>query len=193
MIYNELYDDPIVFATVPGTDIQVNLFEYPSDRDWFQVKRRALITMGKQKFGLPDETWKKKMLKCRHSPVRRLRFSFMIENLPSYISVHFVRHHVGCTPFVKSQRNDRQDNYDRRKAPQDAPVDMIFDFNADSLLTFFNKRLCNKACEETRDVAKVMAEVLKRACPEFSNYIQPMCKYHGGVCQEFEPCNEVVY
>lgn len=192
VFYNELYDQPVVFATVPGTDIQVNLFEYPTEKDWYQVKKRAMITVNKQKFKMPDIDWKKKILNCRHSPIRRLFFSFCFENLPSYISVHFVRSHVGCEKYVGTQRNDRQDKYDRRKAPQDSPVGMIFDFNADALLDFFNKRLCNKAAPETRAVVQVMAELVKKACPEFTDFIQPMCKYHGGVCHEFKPCGEMV-
>lgn len=192
MLYNELYDDPVVSIVVPGTNIQVNLFEYPTDKDWFQVKRRALITVHKSKFELPDSKWKAAMFRCRHSPIRRLNFSFLIEQIPYCNHVHLVRHHVGCTPYVGSQRNDRQSEYDREAAPQNAPVDMIYDFNADSLLTFFNKRLCHKADIKTRAIVEAMAICVKKVCPEMSDYIQPMCKYHGGICHEFRPCGDKI-
>lgn len=163
---------------------EVFLTEFPDEEDWIEVKKRALVTVGKKVVNAPDENWKKLMLECRHSPIRRLRFSFRFENLPYYISVHFVRHHVGIEKYVRSQRNDRQNEYDRTKAPQDAPVNMVMDFNGESLLEFFNKRLCHCAAAEIREIVKKMTELVKEKCPEFSDYIEPMCFRQGGVCHE---------
>ena len=110
-----------------------------------------------------------------------------MENIPSWVSVHFVRH-VHAQPFVKSQRNDRQSNYDRAKAPQDSPVNMIFDVNAEELMVIMNKRLCAQASKETQNVARIMRDLVLEKCPEFEGLLIPMCEYHGGTCHEMYPC-----
>lgn len=166
------------------------LIDYPTLNDWIEVKQRALVTIGKSAKTPPDEEWKMKMLNARHSPIRRLHFSFLIENIPSWVSVHFVRHHVGIQPYVRSQRNDRQDNYDRAAARQDAPVNMILDMNAEALMNLANKRLCNQASKETRMVMKMMCDLVVEKCPEFKPFLVPMCEYHGGVCREIHSCGK---
>lgn len=164
----------------------VKLLEYPTDADWMACKERALVTIGKTE-GIkpPTEEWKKKILEARHSPIRRLRFSFYIE-CPSWVSVHLCRH-VHAQPYVKSQRNDRQNEYDRNKAPQDSPVCMILDVNAEALITIANKRLCIQASDETRMLVTAMCDAVIEANPEFANELVPMCVREGG-CHEMNPC-----
>jgi thymidylate synthase ThyX len=111
----------------------------------------------------------------------------MLENIPSWVSVHLVRH-VHAQPYVKSQRNDRQSEYDRTKAPQDAPVNMIWDMNAEELMVIANKRLCRLASKETREVVTQMCKLVVEECPEFDEFLVPMCFYHGGVCHEMKGC-----
>ena len=94
----------------------VKINEYPKDKDWFEVKKRALVTVGKKAITEPNEMWKRQMLLARHSPIRRLNFSFYIE-CPYWVSVHLCRH-IHAQPYVKSQRNDRQNEYNRDFAPQ---------------------------------------------------------------------------
>lgn len=166
--------------------MKVNLLEYPTDKDWMEVKRRALVTVGKSPVTPPSEEWKRSILEARHSPIRYLRFSFLIE-CPSWVSVHLCRH-VHAQPYVKSQRNDRQSDYDRNKAPQDSPVVMIYDVNAEELMMIANKRLCNQASEETQELVGMMCMEVLKACPEFTPFLVPMCEYHYGVCHEMVPC-----
>jgi thymidylate synthase ThyX len=148
--------------------------------------------MGKTKvINAPDVAWKKSILLARHSPIRCLPISFYIEDLPSYISVHFVRHHVGIEKYVKSQRNDRQSDYDRTKAPQDAPVNMIMDFNGESIQVFMQKRLCNKADPNTRKVAEEMRNILLQSNPEFEEVLKKPCQLFGR-CFEMSPCNDTL-
>lgn len=165
--------------------MNVILLEHPNQQDWMEVKRRALVTVGKQPVTQPDMHWKKSILRARHSPIRRLFFSFYIE-CPSWVSVHLVRH-VHAQPYVKSQRNDRQSDYDRTKAPQDAPISMIWDMNAEELITIANKRLCNQASPETREVVQMMCKLVKDTCPEFAEELIPMCEREG-ICHEMVPC-----
>lgn len=164
----------------------VKLIEYPENRDWMAVKERALVTVGKKAVTEPDMRWKEKMLECRHSPIRRLMFSFYLE-VPCWVSVHLCRH-IHSQPYVKSQRNDRQADYDREKAPQDAPVSMIWDMNAEELMVIANKRLCAQAAAETREVVREMCRLVVEKLPEFETVLVPMCEYHGGKCHEMKPC-----
>lgn len=164
----------------------VNLIRYPDEKDWYEVKRRALVTIGKNNFSAPDDNWKHKILEARHSPIRYLQFSFYME-IPYWVSVHLVRH-VHAQPYVRSQRNDRQSEYDRNKAPQDAVVSMILDVNAEELMVIANKRLCRQASDETREVVSDMCIKVLEACPEFDGLLVPMCEYHGNSCHEINSC-----
>ena len=166
--------------------MKITCIEYPTEQDWIACKERALVTVGLNVKNAPDENWKKSILKARHSPIRRLRFSFKLEGIPSWVSVHLVRH-IHAQPYVRSQRNDRQNNYDRTKAPQDAPVDMIWDMNAEELMVIANKRLCNQASEETREVVRLMCDEVLKTNPEFKDFLVPMCVYVGE-CKEMSPC-----
>ena len=167
----------------------VTLLKVPTLDDWQEVKRRALVTAGYTKTKTPPAlVWMSKMLEARHSPIRYLTISFFIEGLPYWLSNELCRHHVGIEKFVKSQRNDRQKDYDRETAPQNAPVNVIVDFNAESFMTFCNKRLCGKAAPQMRKLAADMANLLLIQCPEFEGLLVPMCCYNGGKCHELEPC-----
>ena len=56
--------------------MKVTCTEYPTDQDWIACKERALVTVGLKVKNPPDDKWKHDILKARHSPIRRLRFSF---------------------------------------------------------------------------------------------------------------------
>lgn len=68
--------------------MKVTCIEYPTDQDWIACKERALVTVGLKVKNPPTDEWKKSILKARHSPIRRLRFSFLLEDIPSWVSVH---------------------------------------------------------------------------------------------------------
>lgn len=164
------------------------LIKYPSAEDWMFCKQCALVTVGKNAVTEPTQEWKHDILEARHSPIRVLQFAFELE-LPYWVSVHLCRH-IHAQPFVKSQRNDRQSDYDRTKAPQDEKVKMIWHMNAEELMTIANKRLCYKASKETRQIVQMMCDVVLQKCPEFNGLLVPMCQYHGGKCHEIIPCAE---
>lgn len=169
--------------------MKVRIIKHPTEADWLETKRRALVTVGIDKFNPPDETWKRKILCARHSPIRYLHFSFYIE-CPYWVSVHLSRH-VHAQPYVRSQRNDRQSRYDRNKAPQDEIISMIWDMNAEELITIMNKRLCRQASVETRDVVRQMREQVLKTNPEFRSELVPMC-IREGACHEIRPCRKDV-
>lgn len=162
------------------------LIKHPSAEDWMFCKRCTLVTVGKDAVTEPSAEWKHKLLEARHSPIRTLQFAFVLD-LPYWVSVHLCRH-VHAQPFVKSQRNDRQSDYDRTKAPQDEYVRMIWYMNAEELMVIANKRLCRQASEETTEIVRMMCDEVLKVCPEFEGLLVPMCQYQGGVCHEIFPC-----
>ena len=74
-------------------DLKVTLIDCPTDEDWIGVKRRALITVyGERKIIVPPSSnWKYRILAARHSPIRYLKYSFLVEGIPSNTAVHFCR------------------------------------------------------------------------------------------------------
>lgn len=170
--------------------MNVELVRYPEDRDWMDCKDCALETVGLRAKNAPDSEWRRKILRARHSPIRELLYKYRITDLPYYIAMHLVRHHAGCQPYVRTQRNDRQSNYDRRKAPQDALVTMRWTLNAESLMNLANKRLCEHATEETREVVQEMCRLAIEATPELYGLLVPMCIRNGGRCDEMKPCDK---
>lgn len=172
-----------------SNEVKISMIESPTEQDWLEVKRRALVTVGLNVKNAPDFEWKKKILQAEHSPIRRLHFSFFLENIPSWVATHLCRH-IHAQPYVKSQRNDRQKDYDRNKAPQDAPVNMIWDMNAEELMTIAHKRLCNQASLETRKVVREMCKLVLDKYPEFEGLLVPLCEYRNGKCTEMFPCEK---
>ncbi len=169
--------------------MRVTLLEYPTEKNWIEVKRRALITMygkGLGEIKPPTDEWKKKILEARHSPIRYLKYSFLFEDIPSNTSVHLCRH-IHAQPYVSSLRNDRQDAMDGDKAPRDTPVNMIYDVNAEELIVIANKRLCMKASAATRNAVNRMCNLAILNTPEIAEQLVPMCAYTGK-CHEMQPC-----
>ena len=169
--------------------MKAKLIKCPSSEDWIFCKQCALVTVGKQAITEPTQDWKHKMLEARHSPIRVLQFAFELD-IPYWVSVHLVRH-IHAQPFVKSQRNDRQNNYDRTKAPQDAMVSHIMSVNAQELVFMSHKRLCRQADPFTRAVMKEIVRQVVEICPEFKEVLVPLCEYRNKYCSEFYPCGRI--
>ena len=168
--------------------MKIEMWEYPTEEDWMKAKVRALVTAGKKAVNPPNYDWKVKMLRCRHSPIRKLPFAFYIEDMPYWLHVELVRHHVGIEKYVKSQRDDRNNNeISRDKKPQDAPVNVIIDLNAETLMTLMNKRLCGAASKRMQEFMYTIRKLVIETNPEFEEFLVPMCKYVHE-CKEFKSC-----
>jgi len=130
-----------------------------------------------------------------HSPLRAVLYRIYVENVKSWVTVHYVRHHIGVQFYVKSQRDDRKNDpmVDRGAARQDTEISMMFDINANSLLTMAQARLCLKASPETRDVMKAIKHQLFEG-DEYDeivgNAMQPPCGWYEK-CFEPQPCGKV--
>lgn len=167
-------------------DIKIEVIRFPTEEDWMRAKTLACNTVSKKAVNLPSDDWKYKLLKSEHSPARTLMFTIKIQ-LPYYSSVHFSRHKFGIEHFVSSQRNDRQDNYDRTTAPQGAIVSHIMDVNATELIFMSHRRLCSQADPVTRKVMNGIKQELSAVCPQISSLLVPQCEYLHE-CPEFYPC-----
>ena len=168
-------------------DFKVEIIKRPTDQDWKWCKDCTLNTVGKTSEKLPTEEWKHKILAAGHSPIRELWFGIKMQ-IPSYISVHFVRHHIGVNHYVQTQRNDRQSNYDRTRAPQGTMVSHVMSINAQELIFMAHKRLCSQAAPETRAVMQEICKQVEELNPEFIGLLVPECVYRNGKCTEFYPC-----
>lgn len=167
--------------------MRIELIKVPTEDDWLLCKRAAMRTIWKDVGAMPGTDWKHKILAAGHSPIRVLPFYISMTDIPYWVAMHLVRH-VHSVPFISSQRNDRQTMYDRRTAPQDAPVNMDWYMNAEELINVSHKRLCTQASLETRAVvAEICSQVLD-VCPEFEGLLVPECVYRNGKCTEFHPC-----
>lgn len=169
--------------------MKVEIIRHPTDADWMRCKMLALGTEGKEPTTPPSDEWKLKILAARHSPIRTLMFTIRME-VPYWVSVHYVRHKIGVEHYVRSQRNDRQHDYDRNAARQDVPVVHVMDLNAEALITIIQKRLCGKAAKETREMAGLIRDAVLETNPEFCDVLIEPCMYHyyDGYCHEMKPC-----
>ena len=179
---------------------KITLLGYPGPEDWMEVKRRALVTIGKKPVSPPTRQWIRRMLCARHSPIRYALYSFEFEDIPSNTSTHFARH-VHAQSYVGSLRTDRigpevleslreefGDMIDSDHAPRLTPVGMILDVNAEELMVMMNKRLCKQASAVTRSVAMGMKNLVKMVTPEMDDFMVPACATNGLLCHEFNGC-----
>lgn len=170
--------------------MNITISRYPTQDDWNRVKMLAFETEGKVATTPATDEWKIKMLKCQHSPIRTLMFTIHLIDIPYWVSVHFVRHKFGIEHYVRSQRNDRQSQYDRNSAPQNAPVNHIMEVNAQELIYMAQKRLCSKAALETKETMLAIVDEVVKLCPEFKQFLVPQCAYLGK-CPEIRSCGMV--
>ena len=154
---------------------------------WTEVVNRARTTVGKEELGKePSDTFKRKILRAEHSPIRSLIFCFKITNLKSWIATHFVRHHVGVEKWVRTQRSDRT-GIDRDDLPQGAEVEMEIEANAQALINMSRKRLCSQASIETREVMEAIKKEVEKKDPIMAEVMVKECVYRG-YCPEMWSC-----
>ena len=160
--------------------------------NWQEVVNDCRVTVDKPPLGKePSDKFKRDMMVCEHTPIRRLSVSFLWENLHYWVAMHFK------TPtwysVVTSQRDDRQNKYKRGKAPQDAPVTFTGEPNAQHLIDTSRKRLCYQASPETREMWEDLKITVGEEVDEHMAWAMvPNCIYRGG-CPEPCICKEQHY
>lgn len=125
-----------------------------------------------------------KMYKSEHSPIRTQMFWIEMINIPTYVSVHIVRHKIGVEHYVKSNRPDRggSDMVDRN-----TPVNHAMVINAQSLINMARKRLCSKASVETQEVMHMILNAVREVDVPLATAMVVDCVYRMG-CYEFGGC-----
>lgn len=156
---------------------------------WSEALRAARLTVGKEDTGKePSDIWKAKMLLAEHSPIRLVTYSWIWEDIPMWVTTHFVRHHIGCEKFVRTQRVDRTGSpLPRGEHKQGELNTMMMVANAQEIMAISRVRLCRCASKETREAWKSFLSALNDIDPILVSKCVPTCVYRG-FCPELKGC-----
>ena len=156
--------------------------------DWQEIKNACRQTVGMADSSVePTKEWKKKLLICRHSPIRLGTVLWKWSEIPFFVMGHFVRHNVGCTPFVQTSRSDRT-NIPRETRKQTDPVSMEMDANIEGLINIAGRRLCTCADPTTREYTEDLREQIEKYDDTIAWAMVPQCVRAGGCCEPFSQC-----
>jgi hypothetical protein len=170
--------------------MKVEVLKFPSHVDLWWCKECCLNTVGKSTTKEPTLEWLEKLVEAEHSPIRELWFGIKME-IPYWVSVHFVRHHIGVNHYVQTQRDDRTNNpIPRSQKGQGELVSHIMSINAQELMQMAHKRLCNQASKETREVMQLIVKEVIKVAPYMKNVLVPLCAYRNGKCTEMFSCKK---
>lgn len=167
-------------------DTSVNITYF--NVDWLRIKSACMTTISKQAKQMPGQEWRRKLLICEHSPIRRSEISWKWDAIPYAISTHFARHHEGCEKFVGTERTDRT-GIDREERSQMNPVPMEMDANIQALINISAKRLCTCADPTTRKYWEAVLEAVKEYDEDVYFACVPQCVRCGGCVESFSKCN----
>jgi thymidylate synthase ThyX len=161
---------------------------------WDFVIDSARTTVGKNPINkYPSEEFKKSILISEHSPIRKLLYDIIWEEIPYWVAMHIRTHHLGFKSsdddlyFVETQRTDRR-QLNRNELKQDSKVILNAQLNAQSIINVSRVRLCKKASKETTDAWVSMLEELKKIEPLLYSVCIPNCIYKNGLCPENKNC-----
>jgi hypothetical protein len=156
--------------------------------NWKKIKSACMTTISKEASDKePSDEWKRKILLCEHSPIRRGTISWKFEEIPYCISTHLVRHHVGVEKWVSTSRADRTDIKDRSQRSQMDMVQMEMESNIQALINISRKRLCSCADPITRKYWQAVLDAIKEYDKNIYWACVPECVRCGG-CPEYKPC-----
>ena len=160
--------------------------------NWDLVVKSAYRTVNKEPapgMAFPKDSWKFRMLRAEHSPLRCLLFYITLEDIPYFVMSHLVRHHEGVTPFVGTSREDRT-GIPRSERKQDDLVNLDLLINAQAILNISYQRLCSKADPETIHLWKMVKEEMDKVDPILAQMMVPKC-IHQGYCPERSSCGYI--
>ena len=156
--------------------------------NWLDIKNacRQTVSMGDSKLE-PTSEWKRKLLICRHSPLRIGSVLWKSEDVPFYVMGHIVRHNVGCTPFVSTSREDRT-GIPRNERKQTDFVDMQMTANIEALINISERRLCTCADPTTRKYWEAVLEAIREYDEDIFWACVPQCIRCGACVEPFSNC-----
>ena len=154
------------------------------NNDWVNIKNKCRTTVRKEyTVNVPKSDFKRRLLISEHSPIRLLEVDWSWKNIKYWVSTEWSRHKF--EKFISSQRNDRQNEYDRNDAPQDAPVNYDGYANAQNLIDSMRKRLCHQSTPEAVELAESLKVAIKNSGEEeLADVLVANCIYRCG-CSEF--------
>lgn len=130
-----------------------------------------------------------KLYGCEHSPIRTQVFYVKMENIPTFVSTHLVRHKIGVEHFVLSNRADRGGDFEANRW---TPINHAMIINAQSLINMAGDRLCRQASKQTVAIMQMIKDAIERVDPELAAYMVPNCVRRGGVCKELRSCGRQI-
>ena len=140
----------------------------------------------------PSVTFMNDIYMSEHSPIREKTFSIEIKNIPSWLATHFVRHSIGYTPYVSTQRDDRityEGTRDDRK--QGELVNMDITLNAQAFINVSKLRLCGQAHIQAQQLWNAVLVELEKLDKPLFNHCVPTCIYRGFCSEKSKTCNRV--
>ena len=157
------------------------------DIDWMKIKSACMTTISKEAGKEPTQEWKRRLLLCEHSPIRRGTISWKFDEIPYCISTHFVRHHEGVEKWVGTERADRTEIKDRSQRSQMDMVPMEMEANIQAIINISRKRLWMSADPLTIKYWKAVLEAIKEYDEDIYWACVPECVRCGG-CPEYKSC-----
>lgn len=157
--------------------------------NWDRIKSACMTTVSKQAGDKePSREWKRKLLICQHSPIRRGTISWKWDSIPYAISTHFARHHEGCEKFVGTSREDRTGVKREQRSQMDC-VPMEMDANIQALINISEKRLCLSADPTTRKYWQAVLDEIKKYDEDIYWACVPQCVRCSGCVEPFANCH----
>lgn len=167
--------------------IKTEILEY--NVNWNSIKRACMRTIGKESGDKePPKAWKRKLLICRHSPIRKGTITWKWPEIPYAISTHFARHHEGTEKYISTSRADRTEIKDRSQRSQMDPVSMEMDANIEALINISERRLCMCADPTTRAYWQDLKDCIEKYDEDIAWAMIPQCVRCGGCVEPFGEC-----
>ena len=133
----------------------------------------------------PSKITLDKIYQCEHSPLRTQMFWIEMRDIPTFVSVHLVRHKFGVEHFVESNRDDTKK--DSGIVDRNTLVNHAMLINAQALINMARKRLCSKTHTSTLLVMAYICSEVQIVDKDLAEYLVPDCVYRGG-CNELKSC-----
>lgn len=157
--------------------------------DWKDIKDACRRTIGLDESDKePSKAWKRKLLICRHSPIRKGTITWKWPEIPYAISTHFARHHEGTEKYISTSRADRTEIKDRSQRSQMDPVSMEMDANIEALISISERRLCMCADPTTRAYWQDLKDCIEKYDEDIAWAMIPQCVRCGGCVEPFGEC-----
>ena len=157
--------------------------------NWNSIRRACMRTIGKEAGDKePPKEWKRKLLICRHSPIRKGWITWKWSDIPYAISTHFARHHEGTEKYISTSRADRTEIKDRSQRSQMDPVSMEMDANIEALISISERRLCMCADPTTRAYWQDLKDCIEKYDEDIAWAMIPQCVRCGSCVEPFGEC-----